>query len=674
MSYSGFDTVFSHKDRPQQGASAQGGAALIRSLQERPISVPMPKLYQEHLPEAELGMRSCANMSVFSEGEPIVFVICAPVNDGKIRYGIKNTLSGEIFKGRLEISRDCNCFRLDFSQCGMGPGHYECKVFIKGNALSCFFGIVAKTDRCAVADSPFAVDHASAWHVKSENRRDYARLLGLSGVKWARERIRLSDIYNDGVQYRFENYDEAFSYIKAEGIKITVCFHDVPEALCCRNGLSVSSLSAVRSFAREIGRHFDGAVDAWEIWNEQDVTHFSCGTPDEYAAFMKAFAIGLKDSGTDALILPGAYARAPEFSVYGPWMMKNGVMDYADAYNFHTYVFPDKDSVPAPDMPVLSEHMNNAEQWGGKAAWLTETGTIITNPDGYDRMTQWYQHAAYLSAASALAAFCGVERTFHFMLPAYGECNAEFGMFTSGHEPLPAFISLCAVCAQLGKGEVLGSTTLPVRGVAFDTGGDEVLMLWNDEPVSVQLPVRLPVVVADMNGGEKCLCPGRDGLSINIGAAPVFVHFNRIPKQLYNRDAAKVRRACAHSLPLPCRLFVRPVFPPDTFPFFPDPKKGEGELITTGYRLESGRSTEILLGCCNFTSQTVCAHPDINAPEGISVSVADAVVLAPGEEKVIPLTITAYGELHGAELYVRLSADGMCGSPACVYIDTVKKQ
>ena len=62
MSYSGFDTVFSHKDRPQQGASAQSGAALIRSLQERPISVPMPKLYQEHLPVATLGMRSCANM------------------------------------------------------------------------------------------------------------------------------------------------------------------------------------------------------------------------------------------------------------------------------------------------------------------------------------------------------------------------------------------------------------------------------------------------------------------------------------------------------------------------------------------------------------------------------------------------------------------------------------
>lgn len=622
---------------------------------ETPISAPAPTLTQSQEEAVSLSLCADTTMGIFAP-QRVVFRLTSPRNEGFLRYKVLNTLTGEALKGRLAIQRDCSCFLLDFAPCRLNYGHYELALTIKGNVLRSQFGIVPTPTE--LSGGPIAVDYASAWHVEPEKREDYCHVLKLAGVEWVRERLELNEIYNDGKTYCFENYDHAFKLIKDAGMKITVCFHDLPAALCTPPRWMGSKMVEIYQFAKALAEHFAGAIDAWELWNEQDVTHFSGGTPDEYGAFAKAFALGLDAAGCSAYKLLGSYARTPDFSIYGDWMLGQDIMAYLDIYNFHTYVFPDKTSLPSLDTEATAAHMKNAATFNAPA-WLTETGTIIARPDPDAKDLEDYQFARYVSVAGTQAAAQGASKIFHFMLPSYGEHGAHFGMFSSAFTPLPSAIALIASCNHLGACRILGPTTLPVHGYAVDTGGDEVLQLWADAPVTVTMPSMLPIVMADMNGGETCISPINGTVSLLVPLTPIFVHFMRIPASLYTAHTTTTLPAACKQLAMAQKVFLKANLPNECFPFFPNPTKGEGELVTTGYLLPQNTPITLALECCNFSNYEVSAYLCADCPNGVSLQTEHAVfAISAQSSTVISATLIATVPLSLARLSLHLCFDG----------------
>lgn len=644
----------------QKDAKIISGEVSIMKEEEVPVSARLPYLTQDKTGVKELSLTCGGCKGLFLRGESVDFILRAPSNDGKIKYRVRNTLNGETFKGELQIDKSCDKFLLNFTPCDICAGHYRLSVYIKGNALHTYFAVV-HTISNRPADSPFGLDHASAWHVEEKDREDYALLVARSGVSWVRERIRLNDVCKpDG--YHFENYDHAYSLLKKHGLKISVCFHDMPQHFNT-DGWMGDSLVMVRKMAKDIAAHFDGVVDAWEIWNEQDVTHFSGGTPDEFAAFTKAFALGIADSGAKTLRALGSYARVPKHSDYGRCMMNNDIMSYVDIYNFHTYVFPAKNAAPSPDVDAITKHMANSAENGNKCAWLTETGAIITRPEDQGTLLKNYQCARYTSLVGALACYYGVDKSFSFMLPGYYEGGVGFGMMSDSQTILPEYTALASLCYNLGEGRVLGKTTLEVEGFAVDCGEDQVLMLWSDEPKSITLPVYLPTVISDMNGCERCFVPQANGLELTVGAAPIYVHFNKIPENLYSNDASRVIKPEPQSILQSDRCFIKPVFKRDNFPYFPNPHIGEGEILKSGYRLCGDKPTEFTLKCCNFTDKAVSMSICYKAGDGVTLIAPDAVTVNAMQEADVPASIAYSGE-GSSDIYIWPLVNGEKGSVA----------
>ncbi len=625
----------------QKDAKIITGEAGIMLEEEIPVSARLPRISQRKINCKELSLICGGCRGLFLQGEQISFEVRAKSNDGKIRYRVRNTLNGQTFKGELEIDRSCDSFLMDMTPCNICAGHYRLTVYIKGNVLHTYFAVIhAYTAR--PNDTPFALDMASAWHVDREDREDYALLAARSGVSWVRERIRLNDICKpDG--YDFENYDHAFSQLKKHGLKISVCFHDMP-AHFNTDGWMGDSPAKIRQMAKDIALHFDGVVDAWEIWNEQDVTHFSGGTPDEFAAYTKAFALGIADSGAKTLRVLGSYARVPDHSDYGRCMLNNDIMRYVQIYNFHTYVFPAKKAAPSLDEEAVVKHMENSKNNGNKCAWLTETGAIITRPEDQGTLLKNYQCARYTALTAALAPYFGVDKTFHFMLPGYYEGGVGFGMMSDEKTVLPEYTALASLCYNLGEGKILGKTTLEVNGLAVACGEDEVLMLWSDQQKVITLPVYLPTIVSDMNGCERCLVPEKNGLVLTVGAAPIYVHFNKIPYQLYNNDAKPVIKPEDEGILPADRVFIKAVFARKYFPHFPNPHNGEGEKLLSGYRIDKGKDTELVLRCCNFTDKVLNVGFLVQAGDGVVFNAPDQVSINAMSESDVTASIRYDGE------------------------------
>jgi len=619
----------------QRDAKEISGEVKIVCTEEVPISAMPPRVVYLG-GNAEGWSVSCGGvMGMFIKGDTVDFTVSAPSLLGSIKYKVRNTLNGETFKGTVAVEQSGGRFRLDFTRAALKAGHYRLTLKLKENAVHAYFAIIHK-NREKHFDSPFGVDHASAWHVPREKREAYARLIDALGVGWVRERIRLNDICTPN-GYDFENYDHAFGCLKRMGVKISVTFHDQPQWLC-RHYAMGDSLEQVRAVAQRIGEHFKEVVDAWEIWNEQDVTYFTGGMPDEYSAFVKAFAIGLEDSGASCLRVLGAYARVPDRSDYGRCMMNNQLMDYMQVYNFHTYVFPAKSAAPALDKEATVRHMENCRTNGNKAAWLTETGAIIMRPEDQGTLLKNYQCALYTATAAIEAAYYGVDKVFPFMLPGYYEGGVGFGMMSDDETLLPEYSALAALCYNLGKGRVMGRTTLGVHGYAVDTGKDEVLVLWSHEEREVVLPADTLVMVADMNGREKCCMPSGGVLRVRVGVMPKYLHFNRIPREVYLAEETEVRRPEAERLTEECRLVVKAVLPKESFPYFPNPHKGEGEVITSGYLLKKGEN-DLILKCCNFTDRDREVGIGFES-DGATLIAPRSVLLKAGEERDVQAVIS----------------------------------
>ena len=102
-------------------------------------------------------------------------------------------------------------------------------------------------------------------------------------------------------------YDSAANIQHRYGLKILQVFHDTPRwavALPGATGRFPSDLRHVYHFAKAMSQRFQGRVQAWEPWNEANVTTFGGHTIDELCSYQKAAYLGFKagDSGRHRLL------------------------------------------------------------------------------------------------------------------------------------------------------------------------------------------------------------------------------------------------------------------------------------------------------------------------------------------------------------------------------------
>jgi hypothetical protein len=173
--------------------------------------------------------------------------------------------------------------------------------------------------------------------------RAFAQLDEL-GVVWQRRTCRWSAIEPAQGQFDFSIWDAYVDDSKAAGKKLlAILAYDTPwvhgKAKDPLTKISSKELPHFINFVEKVVGRYKGRIDAWEIWNEPDLSKWQ-GTRKEFFALTIAAAKKVREIDPGAKIVAGAFSRVPASWIKD--LFKSGAMDYVDAISFHPYGYNPK--------------------------------------------------------------------------------------------------------------------------------------------------------------------------------------------------------------------------------------------------------------------------------------------------------------------------------------------
>jgi len=373
----------------------------------------------------------------------------------------------------------------------LGPGYYELRwsavddageVLREGRAA-----VACLPDFTAPASSPFAIDAGFSWGIIQrgpERAKRIAELLYRIGLRRTRDRLSVSQTMRERGRLELGHYAEAAKLQREAGLQVYTIMHDIPRWMATAPDEPPAwkqppgDLRDLYAYFAAAAREMAGTVDAWELWNEPDISFFA-GRAEEYAGIVKAGYLGVKAGNSNANVLLGSPAHA-----LGPWVnlaFESGLADYYDTFNFHTYRAPE--TIPHD----TAEFRELQQRYGAdRPIWLTETGAVADPGDGDDLPGERVQAADYVQRY-ALAAEQRIAHVFAFYLQEWRQTGAPpFGVLRPDDTPRPALVALATLTRMLGQGQPLGrQTDLPpgVTALWFETGHGPTAVVWSDPPL-----------------------------------------------------------------------------------------------------------------------------------------------------------------------------------------------
>ena len=609
-------SVCQEEQKEEKGFYKSGAADICPpESEEQPVSAAHPGVYADRRSVSAIGVSCAGGAAVFREGEPAVFAISAPSHDGVIKYRVRNTLNGQTFRGSIEVERSDNYFELDFARCRLRAGHYELKLWVKGNVLNISFAVIPWS-RSEHPSGILGAEITKESLLPVQEPENYIALMAAAGAGAVR-------INANGILLGGDERAESMLACAAEYGMYTVLTAEADELAQIAADSGFGELyRKIKYSAERIGKmcsmwELKGGACEKEQAAREDFADFQSGAGAKEDAIARCFICALEAADTAAAIngIKTEKSTAELFEA----------ADIAEDYYLSDTERADGDA--ASESRSTASGSRKIAYWSGKTA----------AGDGYAKK---YGQAcgiceALTSAGDALRIFDGAEMF-----------ETEYPSLLSGMgvplQPQPAFSVFAALAHNLGRARYIGRAELPVCSAAFSTGGDEVLLLWNRESTEVCLPVRLPTVVADICGGESCLVPQREGLYITVGPAPVMVHFGRIPQGLLR--SAGARRTACRRMPEDSDGLFASVMVPSSGRGGVHGKPGLGENPVT-------------LECCNFTKREVSAHISAQV-RGAELRCQESISLRAGEVRKIPASLIVSSR-DGLEVRIELRQEEM---------------
>lgn len=368
-----------------------------------------------------------------------------------------------------------------------------------GDAPTDFDFCVTAADRCRSMDSFFAADSGFSgcsrrgvydcpWY-EGDTWRVTAQLLGRCGLVHTRERLEWGNFIEPTRGRRdFSRYLHGARLLKENGVVTTGLFHDCPKWLRqSRTDRLPSDLTVLYDFMKEAARTFDPYYDAWEFWNEQELS--SCGAPAwEYVAALKSFALGARAGSEKTIILPGALS-AIVHGGYGQVMFDGDAAKYVQAFNLHTYVqVCGYDGWHRDVRKFLQEA--GVPDW---QVWLTESGTALDGNGEVDCFRKGLKRhspaqemlmAEFFPKSSVLHQFGGIFRNWFFLFGCYNEQGGrrDWGTMRRNGTVKPIHAAMSALTHALGDACLKGEMKMPkgVRAFLYECpDGSQTITFWS---------------------------------------------------------------------------------------------------------------------------------------------------------------------------------------------------
>ena len=352
-------------------------------------------------------------------------------------------------------------------------------------AVVLFAGLCAEAASERFADS-VAFDAALSWvgspghftcpaAYSNDTYRYTLDLIAGTGVTHVRERNRWREIAPTPDAWTPGRYLDNAKMAEARGIRLGGMFHDAPPYARPDTMLPRDLLATYR-FCKRLAETLGDRMEMWEFWNEQDIGSTDEGAWD-YAAAMKAAALGFRAGGFKGLIAPGALCR-DDSGAYDVAMAENDPFVYADVANFHCYEPTSQydahlemrrrylRKIGFGHLPIVLTECGTRQE-GMSATPSISKGVMAHSPE------QESVQSEFVVKSQILSRMVGVLRNYFFVFGAYNEFGGkkDWGLIRRDGTPKPAVGAFRRLIAEVGDGVLAGEIAVAggkVRAFRFD--------------------------------------------------------------------------------------------------------------------------------------------------------------------------------------------------------------
>lgn len=395
-----------------------------------------------------------------------------------------------------------------------------------GWAADCLatLAVVAPLETHPAEDSGFlALDTAQSW-CAAEGKfecpwnggdafRTVCDLAALSGVRHVRDRFSWAKANPASGAFEYgENLRNA-EMLRDRGIGVSEPVFHTPRRMATGD-VRFADLAQIHDACARMAADMGKAVECWECWNELDLK----GAPVwDDAAAQKAAYLGFKAGNPDATVLPASISGRPG-QAYMSALFDNDIAKFGDAFNFHTYLAP-------ADYPGLFGALRSflaGRGIGGRAIWMTETGTNLEGPAARaGAMPGMMAHspdqelvvAEFLPKSQILMRMQGVARAYHFLLCPYNERGGakDWGAMRRDGSVKPVFAAIATLARELGAARLAGEMKAGegVRAFLFDQpDGSQTVAFWAVSPVDTAATRQIAAATPDCAREWRLGLPG----------------------------------------------------------------------------------------------------------------------------------------------------------------------
>lgn len=411
-------------------------------------------------------------------------------------------------------------------------------------------------------DTPFAMDSAlTELNPNTSDTSDvekYASAIRLTGVTWIRERANWSwtQYYTEEKGYYFStgsmpiHVKNQLTAIKGTGLNIMGLFGGVPtwsipENVTNWNGTYNTQLQVYEA-TKWLANLYDGLLDVIELHNEPDHNSF-VNTPEMYASWLKAAALGVMDSDSDMAISISGLCVPYNTSSFAAVLMESDVMEYVSLFNYHAHTSIDKleggldygSNEAVNTLTAALDVLGN-----NKPVWISESGMSIPSASISD--TTLRAQAPYIVTSAVQALSYGIDKYYWFVGKPYTETKddvvVDFGSFSEDGRAYPTMAAYAVMTSVLGEGKYIGELTGlgdNVRAYLVATGnGDEtVAVIWAMSGTEDYTFASTEAVLkTDMMGQSETLTPTDSQITVTATTDPIYITFNGTPAAYHAHD------------------------------------------------------------------------------------------------------------------------------------------
>ena len=449
----------------------------------------------------------------------------------------------------------------------MGRGYYRVRTASDDISDSTFCVVPHPKSRPDNPDSFYGTDAAFSWMVSAQWRAGegefdcrwpgyetnapaaLADMIAWCGFKHVRERLSWKETEKKRGLRMWNRYAANARLLRSRGLTVLDYYEDSPPwARDAGEPRVPSDLVATFEYSRDTAAS-NGAIHAWEFWNEPEGVRLAPGPVWEFTAAMKAGLWGYRVGNPAAIVMHGSIMSFLE-QPYQHAMFEGEVWKYIDVANVHSYRFP---SGYATEMAARRKVLCGAGA-AGFPVWVTENGCWM---DGLAHTNMVWRGkrihvqdekqemlvAEHYAKSQVCLQMLGVSRGYYFIFASYFESGGrkDWGMIRRDGTVKPVCAAAATMTYVLADATIEGEYSAPKGFSAYlfrHRDGTQTICFWKESDVdgretcdytgdsSAEVVFRIPdggYRLMEPFGREECILVTDGHLRLKASRHPSYV-------------------------------------------------------------------------------------------------------------------------------------------------------